>query len=220
MVTVQQTPDLRTRQIALEEESLTLGIDRYQKERERQDEADTGPGRHLIQDTIGPVFGGCIDHHRAHCARRETILVESNFGDGMFVKLLEPVLRRIYPCTVEEIRSTGQKERRIIDTLEPVLNNHRLVVDAALLRADEKDEPKFQLFHQLTRITRDRGSLRHDDRLDALAMAVAYWTEWLSRDVTKEEDRRREELMDEEYLKFEETVLGRSSPRPNFFDYY
>jgi hypothetical protein len=159
----------------------------------------------------------------AHIARAEkvkAILVESNFGDGMFVKLLEPVLRRIYPCTVEEVRSTGQKERRIIDTLEPVLNNHRLVVDTALLRADQKDEPKFQLFHQLTRITRDRGSLRHDDRLDALAMAVAYWTEWLSRDVTREEDRRKEELMEEEYRKFEETVLGYSKPSPNFYDNY
>lgn len=52
---VQNTSDLRTRQIALEEESLTLGIDRYKKERERQDEADTGPGLRLIRDTIGPV---------------------------------------------------------------------------------------------------------------------------------------------------------------------
>jgi hypothetical protein len=115
---------------------------------------------------------------------------------------------------------TGQKERRIIDTLEPVLNQHRLVVDAALLRADQKDEPKFQLFHQLTRITRDRGSLRHDDRLDALAMAIRYWTEWLSRDVTREEDRRMEELMEEEYRKFEEAVFGYSSPRLNFYDNY
>lgn len=159
----------------------------------------------------------------AHIARAEkvkTILVESNFGDGMFVKLLEPVLRRIYPCAVDEIRSTGQKERRIIDTLEPVLNNHRLVVDTALLRADQKYEPKFQLFHQLTRITRDRGSLRHDDRLDALAMAAAYWTEWLNRDVTQEEDRRMEELRDEEYRKFEESVLGYSTARLNYFDNY
>jgi hypothetical protein len=50
------------------------------------------------------------------------------------------------------------------------------------MRADQKCEPKFQLFHQLTRITRDRGALRHDDRLDALAMAVAYWSEYLSRE--------------------------------------
>jgi hypothetical protein len=174
----------------------------------------------------GGIKGGYDDaalEQIAHIARAEkvkTILVESNFGDGMFTKLLEPVLRRIYPCHVEEVRSVGQKEKRIIDTLEPVLNQHRLVVDAALLRADQKDEPKFQLFHQLTRITRDRGALRHDDRLDALAMAVAYWTEYLDRDVTKEEDRRMEELMELEYAKFAESVIGYSPSRPNFYDNY
>jgi hypothetical protein len=104
--------------------------------------------------------------------------------------------------------------------LEPVRNQYRLVVDAALMRADQKDERKFQLFHQLTRITRDRGALRHDDRLDALAMAVAYWTEYLNRDISNEEDKRMAELMDLEYAKFEESVFGRSTPRPNFFDNY
>lgn len=55
MDTVQQTLDLSARQIALEEESLTLGIDRYKKERDRQEEADTGPGRRLIKDAIQPL---------------------------------------------------------------------------------------------------------------------------------------------------------------------
>jgi hypothetical protein len=174
----------------------------------------------------GGIKGGYDDaalEQIAHIARAEkvkTILVESNFGDGMFVKLLEPVLRRIYPCVVEEVRSTGQKERRIIDTLEPVMNQHRLVVDAAVLRADQKDDPQFQLFHQMTRITRDRGALRHDDRLDALAMAVKYWTEWLDRDVTREEDRRMEEMFDQQLREFEDYVLGRTSPQDNFYDNY
>jgi hypothetical protein len=174
----------------------------------------------------GGITGGYDDkalEQIAHIARAEkvkTILVESNFGDGMFVKLLEPVLRRIYPCVVEEVRSTGQKERRIIDTLEPVLNQHRLVVDSTLLRADQKDDQQFQLFHQMTRITRDRGALRHDDRLDALAMAVKFWLEYLDRDVTCEEDRRAEELFDEELRAFEDYVLGASSARDNFYDNY
>jgi hypothetical protein len=46
------------------------------------------------------------------------IIVESNFGDGMFTQLLKPVVNRIYPCTIEEDHSVGQKERRIIDVLE------------------------------------------------------------------------------------------------------
>lgn len=174
----------------------------------------------------GGLKGGYDDEaleQIAHVARAEKvklILVESNFGDGMFTKLLEPVLRRIYPCAVEETRSIGQKEKRIIDTLEPVLNQHRLVVDAALLKADQKSEPKFQLFHQLTRITRDRGALRHDDRLDALAMAVAYWSQYLDRDVTNEEQRRLEELMEQEYARFAESVIGMSPSKPNFYDNY
>jgi len=55
MDTVQNTSSLRDRQIALEEESLTLGIDRYQKERGRQEEAESGPGRRLINEAITPL---------------------------------------------------------------------------------------------------------------------------------------------------------------------
>ncbi|MCT6981041.1 DNA maturase B, partial [Salmonella enterica subsp. enterica serovar Oranienburg] len=73
----------------------------------------------------------------AHIARAEkvqTILIESNFGDGMFLALFKPVLQRIYPCVLEEVKNYGMsKERRIVETLEPVLSSHRLVVDRALL---------------------------------------------------------------------------------------
>jgi DNA-directed RNA polymerase len=55
MTIVQPTLSLRDRQLALEEESLTLGVDRYHKERDRQDEADSGPGRRLIRDCITPL---------------------------------------------------------------------------------------------------------------------------------------------------------------------
>lgn len=159
----------------------------------------------------------------AHIARAEgirTVRIEANYGDGMFTRLLEPVFRRIHPCDIEEIKSTGQKECRIIDTLEPVLNQHRLVVDAALVRNDQKDKLHYQLFHQLTRLTRDRGALRHDDRLDALEMAVAYWMEYLSRDLSKEEDRHAEELFDKELADFEEQVLGHRPVSDNYLDVF
>jgi hypothetical protein len=39
---------------------------------------------------------------------------------------------------------------------------------------------RYQLFFQLTRMTRDKGALAKDDRLDALAMAVAYWSKALA----------------------------------------
>jgi len=113
------------------------------------------------------------------------IVVESNFGDGMFVELLKPVLRKVHACTIEEVRHSTQKEKRIIDTLEPVMTGHKLVVDPKVIQNDyetsqvyPKDHAlKYQLIYQLTRITRDRGAVTHDDRLDALSMAVGYWSQ-------------------------------------------
>jgi hypothetical protein len=141
-------------------------------------------------------------------------------GDGMFTNLLSPVLQRIYPCAVEEIRHSGQKERRIIDIMEPVLNQHRLVVDAGLLKADQQSKQHYQLFYQMTRLTRERGSLRHDDRIEAVSMGVKYWSDALQRDITKEEERRAEELEDAELEKFMQAVTGRAPSRPNFYDNY
>ena len=127
-----------------------------------------------------------------------TVVVESNFGDGMYTKLLtNAFIKEGYRCEIVEVRSKGQKERRIIDTLEPVLAAHRLVVDPSVIERDyegTRDEPAYGLFYQLTRITADAGALAHDDRLDALAMAVAYWTEHMARD----QDKAVEDLKDRE----------------------
>lgn len=106
-----------------------------------------------------------------------------------------------------------QKEKRIIDTLEPVLNQHRLVFDYGVVKEDLRPyldgsyDPKafeYTLFYQLTRITKDRGSLKHDDRLDALAMAVAYWVKIASIDSKKllmDYQRRVDEELLNEYMK-------------------
>lgn len=141
-----------------------------------------------------------------------TIVVEANFGDGMFTQLLKPVVNAIHPCRVEEVRHSKQKEQRIIDTLEPVLMQHRLVVDEKLIRQDWEtggDNMSKSLFYQLTRITRDRGALAHDDRLDALAMAVAYWVEHMARDVDKAVDQLKAKALEAELRSFAKHSLGR-----------
>lgn len=138
------------------------------------------------------------------------IVVEENYGDGMFSKLLTPWVRKIYPCPIEEIKHSKQKELRIIDTLEPVLNQHRLIVDRSLIdkdfnsRTDLPDEQRlrYQLFYQLTRVTKDKNSLLHDDRLDSLAMAVAYWANTMGVDQERQEASRRAAILDEEIRKF------------------
>lgn len=146
------------------------------------------------------------------------ILVEPNFGGGMFAKLLQARAVNVHPCTVEDSKwSRGQKETRIIDTLEPVLNQHRLVVDKALIAADYRSTESYKaqevsrrrLFYQLTRITRDKGSLAHDDRLEAVAGAVAYWVEQMTQNTEKAVLDHKEDLLDRELENFMEHALGR-----------
>jgi hypothetical protein len=139
------------------------------------------------------------------------IVIEDNFGDGMFTALFKPVLQRIYPVTVDPdgVRHNTQKERRIIEALEPVMNQHRLVVDPKLIKSDSDREDKNRsLFYQMTRLTKERGSLLHDDCVDALAIAVKYWTEALSRDTEAALQSHREQLLMDELRSFEENVFG------------
>ena len=137
----------------------------------------------------------------------QLILVEENFGQGMFASLLQPILRREYPCGVEETRHSIQKEKRIVDVLEPLLNSHKLIMNRSVIQKDYEggqDLPpdkarQYQLVYQMSRLTRERGALRHDDRLAALAMACQFHVDALSRDTDKEmrdiRTERHEEML-------------------------
>lgn len=155
----------------------------------------------------------------AEIARDEKVnlvVYEANFGDGMFGALFQPVLNRIYPCMIEEVKHSIQKERRIIDTLEPVMARHKLIIDPTVIEQDYKTaqsydaENKFQktLVYQLTRISYEKGALKHDDRLDALSIAVNYWVEQMAQDEQRGIQERREELLEAELAKFMEHALG------------
>lgn len=185
---------------------------------------------YLFVRDCGGLVGGYSDDNLEKLARIaklfkvNEVIVESNMGDGMFTKLLTPFLVRIYPVTTEEVRHSTQKERRIIDTLEPVMNQHRLIIDRALVEKDFKNYNnyanelayKFQLFYQMTRLTKDRGSLSKDDRIDALAMAVARWVEVMDKDTVKVEKEHRDALLEAELEKFIEAALGGSSNSNNW----
>ncbi|MDA9215091.1 phage terminase large subunit [Planktomarina temperata] len=131
------------------------------------------------------------------------IIVESNFGDGMFNQLFMPVLNKVHSVTMSEVRHNTQKERRIIDVLEPVMNQHRLVMDKKVIQKDfdscqhlpPEQALRYQLMYQLTRLTADRGALTNDDRLDALAMTCQYWVDAMAQDVEQRMGVRKEELM-------------------------
>ena len=117
------------------------------------------------------------------------IVVESNFGDGLFAALLQPVMNKVHPCGIEEIRVSQQKERRICDQLAPLTQQHRLVISADVIRKDYQDAERNNdrgyersLLFQMSRITMDRGSLAADDRIDSLALACQFFTEAAAQD--------------------------------------
>lgn len=143
------------------------------------------------------------------------IIIESNFGDAMYNELLKPVLNKVYPCSIEEVRHSTQKEKRIIDTLEPVMAGHKLVIDPSVVQEDFKtiqkypheSQLKYSLFYQMSRLTRERGAITHDDRLDALSIAVNYWVEQMSQDAEVKMNDRRSEMLDIELTKFQDAYF-------------
>lgn len=112
--------------------------------------------------------------------------IEPNMGGGMWTIAFKPVLQKVWPggCTVRDSEwAKGQKEVRIIDTLEPVMTQHRLVIAESVIRRDVQNEDLvFSLVYQLTHLTKDRGALQHDDRVDALAGAVAHFAKIMGID--------------------------------------
>ena len=116
------------------------------------------------------------------------LLIETNFGDGIVSELFRKHLQQTKQAIdIEEVRANVRKEDRIIDSLEPVLNQHRLVIDRAVIEWDFKSNPQaapeerllYMLFYQMSRMCREKGAIRHDDRIDALAQGVQYYTDAL-----------------------------------------
>jgi hypothetical protein len=132
------------------------------------------------------------------------VVIEGNFGDGMYLKLFSPVMTATYPCAITEVKSKGQKEMRICDVLEPVLGSHKLVLSEDLIDKDYRTalnndgttDTKYSLLYQLTRITRERGSLAHDDRLDALAIGVQFFVESMEKDSKVGESEMMQEFLE------------------------
>ena len=159
---------------------------------------------------IGGLPGGYEDPTLQHLKRRavhwgvQTIKIEKNMGYGAFAAVWTPLLRGNDKDTVtgkeipdsgfkgaiEEDYVTGQKELRIIGTLEPVMARGALVMCESIVTRDAEDIQRYNpgerlsysLFHQLTRLTREPKSLPHDDRLDALEGAVRHFVQMLAID--------------------------------------
>ncbi|MCK6103335.1 phage terminase large subunit [Brevundimonas sp. EYE_349] len=133
------------------------------------------------------------------------VIVEDNFSDGMFRRLLTPVLiakhTSKWRCGIDGVKVHGMKEKRIVGALEPVMKQHRLVIDREVLKLDlaVADRIKSGVF-QMTHMTAQRGALKHDDRIDVLALAVEYWKQHMAIDAAQAEADHRKKL-DREFEK-------------------
>ena len=134
-------------------------------------------------NTLLDILRGCKKY------KVSKLVIETNFGDGIVSELFKKhLVQTKQNIGIEEVRANVRKEDRIIDALEPVLNQHRLVVDRGVIEWDFKSNPDnppeerllYMLFYQMSRMCREKGAVRHDDRIDCLAQGVKYFTDALA----------------------------------------
>jgi hypothetical protein len=125
----------------------------------------------------------------------------------MFEALLQPYLNKEYKCTTELVRQTTNKHRRILDTLEPLISQHRIIVDANVIKNDyegtnelypPEQALKYQLFYQISRLQKGANTLAQDDRIDALQIACQYWQKQLAKDQDQAYRDRKEDTLNTE----------------------
>ena len=134
------------------------------------------------------------------------LIIETNFGDGIVGELFKKhLVQTRQNIDIEEVRANVRKEDRIIDALEPILNQHRLIIDRSVIEWDFKSNADaapeerllYMLFYQMSRMCREKGAVKHDDRLDCLAQGVKYYTDCMAISAQQQIiDRKREEWND------------------------
>ena len=170
-------------------------------------------------DTLLNILRGCRKY------KVTKLVIETNFGDGIVCELFKKHLQQTgQAIDVEEVRANVRKEDRIIDSLEPILNQHRLVVDRSVIEWDYKSNKDaapelrllYMLFYQMSRMCREKGAVKHDDRLDCLAQGVKYYTDAMSinaHDTIKQRKRDEwnsmlEDFLDSPHRSADHLVLG------------
>ena len=155
------------------------------------------------------------------------LLIESNFGDGMITELFKRhIVQMGGGMDTEEVRATARKEERIIDTLEPVMNQHKLIIDPKVWEYDYTSNPdaapekrlEYMLGYQMSRMCREKGAVKHDDRVDALAQGVQYFVDAVAQSAFKAQAMRKHEewkamltaFENEPHLATDALVLGHS----------
>ncbi len=155
--------------------------------------------------------------------RSKRAIIEANFGGSMFAQLLIPALQDIaWEAAVETIPAGAtMKEKRIVEGIQPVLTDHRLIINAQVLRDDyvvayedveERDRRFYRLTYQLSRMVQIRGAVKHDDRADGVAMACRHFLDVIQRQLKEKSDEGRSLAIDKEVERMIEVRKAQGLP--------
>lgn len=165
---------------------------------------------------LGGLKGGADEAQLAEIAalvirlRPTLVKVEKNFGYGLFMTTIRPVITaaiekhnkaisdgrpgELVPMPgFEEDMVHGQKELRIIETLEAPMGRGAIIFNQAIVENENASLQKhparlrntYSSLFQIVKITRDKNSLIHDDRADALSGLVNHYADTLAVDQKK-----------------------------------
>lgn len=98
----------------------------------------------------------------------EKILVESNFG-AYCTLFQNKVAEQGNWCSVEALRTTMKKEERLVETLDPMINAHKVSFERSCFEGPEAKETVTQ-FKSWTY----KSLPENDDRIDAVSLLVQY----------------------------------------------
>jgi hypothetical protein len=185
----------------------------------------TAVGSYIHSLDVGGIKGGLTEANGIKLCKLmkhytvTIVQVESNMGHGLFEINLRAMLDKLklgfvsetgdhypadpwYGCVgVIGEYSTGQKEKRIIDSVVSAMQRHRVILHKQVFISDVEygkqhgadKRNNYSLFQQISAITTDRNSLAHDDRIEAWAGSVRYWKAVLAVDEHKAAEKRREQ---------------------------
>lgn len=146
------------------------------------------------------------------------VFVERNFGNGAYATIIKPLFEANWRVNLDdEFWASGQKEVRIIETLEPLFKAHRIVINTSVVDEDYESVQKYpaerrmqySLFSQISNITLEKNSLAHDDRLDSLYAAVWQVVKMLDYDESSKRDAEAQEA-ELEWIAIQNDVSRRS----------
>lgn len=155
---------------------------------------------------------------------RVITIENANNGEAM-AQLLRPFIAQLriepgdpdwpqYPegwnCAIElsRVRRELYKEQRIIAALEPLMNQHRIVVDASCLKPTDGLPISHELQYQIAAITKEKGSLRFDDRVDALSELAFHFMHRVNVSQEQHAERLREKAFEDEIKKWRRETEG------------